>query len=224
MLDNADQRCTWTLFEEPYWLDAVAPGTWDAVEIKRDGQVVGRLPYATKRRYCLKAISMPRLTPWIGPWIRPAGAKLPNELSHQHQILETLLEGLPKAHKTLISCAPEFQNLMALYWAGCELGLAYTYRLTNLGDEQHLWNNMRDTVRRLCRKAEKVTAINRERDLATFISVMETSFVRRGMDMSETLPGVGEHRRNDEPPEPAYNLLGRRRAWAYSCGRIRGLR
>jgi hypothetical protein len=183
---EVDQRCSWTLFEEPYWLDAVAPGAWDAVEIRRDGRAVGRLPYAMKRRYGLKAISLPRFTPWLGPWIRSSGGKLPNELSHQHQILETLLKGLPKTCRTLISCAPEFQNLMAFHWGGFDLGFAYTYRLSNLGDEQHLWSNLRDTVRRLCRKAEKVTVINREPNLGKFIAVMEKTFVRQGMEMSET--------------------------------------
>jgi len=41
--DSDEQRCNSTLFEEPYWLDAVAPGLWHAVEVKQDGHVIGRL-------------------------------------------------------------------------------------------------------------------------------------------------------------------------------------
>jgi hypothetical protein len=220
MVDDANERCSWTLFEELYWLDAAAPGQWDAVEIKQDGHVIGRLPYVTKRRYGFEAVSTPLFTPWLGPWIRPAGAKPANELSHTHQTLEKLINGLPKAHKLNISCAPEFQNLMAFHWAGFDLKLSYTYRLTNLGDEHRLWNDMRDTVRRLCRKAEKAVAISRESDLATFIQVMEKTFTRQGRDASASFPALERideamSRRNQRAIYTAEDAQGRVHAAVY---------
>ncbi len=36
------------LFQQPWWLDAVAPGAWDAVVAEHGGRVVGRLPYVKK--------------------------------------------------------------------------------------------------------------------------------------------------------------------------------
>ena len=184
----ADETATtWSLFEEPYWLDSVAPGAWHAVELKRDGQIIGRLPYVIKRRYGVSAISTPWFTPWLGPWIRPSGGKQARELSHEHQVLTTLIEGLPKAQKTLIACAPEFQNLMALYWAGYDLKVGYTHRLI-LGDEQALWAGMRDTMRTKCRKAEKATAVNTERSLGDFISILQKTYDRQGKDFSASFP------------------------------------
>jgi hypothetical protein len=218
--DNAKMRCGWTLFEEPYWLDAAAPGQWDAVEVKQNGQIIGRLPYTTKRRYGLRALSTPWFTPWLGPWIRPAGAKLANELSRQHEILGKLVAGLPKAHKTLIACAPEFQNLMAFHWAGFDLKLGYTYRLANLGDQQSLWNEMRDNTRYTCRKAEKIIAINRERDIATVIAAMEKTFKRQGMDASASFPALERiddtmNRRNQRAIYSAEDAQGRVHAAVY---------
>jgi hypothetical protein len=99
MADNSNRRFTWTLFEEPYWLDAVAPGNWHAIEVRRDGRIVGRLPYTTKR-----ALSTPWYTPWLGPCIQLALAKPANELNHTHQMLENLIARLPKAHRSLIPC------------------------------------------------------------------------------------------------------------------------
>jgi hypothetical protein len=217
---DANQRCSWTLFEEPFWLDAAAPGQWDAVEIKRDGQVIGRLPYTMKRRYGLTALTTPWFTPWLGPWIRPARAKPTNELSYQHQILEKLIEGLPKAHKTFISCAPEFQNLMAFHWAGYDLKVGYTYRLTNLGDERRLWNEMRSNLRNNCRKAEKIIAINRERNIATIVAVFEKTFIRQGMNVSASFPALERidatmSRRNQRTVYSAEDALGRVHAAVY---------
>jgi len=215
-----DQRCNWTLFEEQYWLDAVAPGRWQAVEIRQDGQVVGRLPYATKRRFGLTALGSPTLTPWGGPWIKPSGAKLANELGHQHEVLEQLIQGLPRADRATISCAPEFQNLMAFHWAGYGLKLGYTYRLSDLGNSQRLWDDMRENVRRGCRKAERLTEISAEHGVGTVIAAMEKTFRRQDMDMSGWFPTLERiddvmGRRNQRAIYAAEDAQGRIHAAVY---------
>src|SRR5688572_27167695 len=87
---------SWTLFEEPSWLDIVAPGIWGAVEVARDGRTIGRLPYVRKRKFGVSQLSIPALTPWLGPWIAPGGAKGGNELGHQHDVLADLIALLPQ--------------------------------------------------------------------------------------------------------------------------------
>ena len=42
-VDTEASLGTNSLFEQPWWLDAVAPGAWGAVEVSRDGRVVARL-------------------------------------------------------------------------------------------------------------------------------------------------------------------------------------
>jgi hypothetical protein len=37
-------KTSWTLFEEPIWLNCVAPGAWGAVDVREGGEIVGRLP------------------------------------------------------------------------------------------------------------------------------------------------------------------------------------
>ena len=38
-----------SVFEQPWWLDAVAPGPWSAAEVRRGDEVVARLPYMRRR-------------------------------------------------------------------------------------------------------------------------------------------------------------------------------
>jgi hypothetical protein len=152
---EANERTTSTLFEESYWLDAAAPGAWHESEVVQDGKLIGRLPYVFKKKQGLRLITQPQFTPWLGPWIRPSGGKLTNELSHQHQVLEKLISQLPAYDIAVINCAPEIKNLMALHWAKFRLTTGYTHRLYDLTNEKILWDGLRDTVRRLCRKAEK---------------------------------------------------------------------
>jgi hypothetical protein len=48
---NDDLFETHTLFEQPWWLDAVAPNVWGAVEISRGNSIVARLPYVVEKRW-----------------------------------------------------------------------------------------------------------------------------------------------------------------------------
>jgi hypothetical protein len=185
--DPAD-RATWTLFEESYWLDAVASGDWQAFVVKNDGKVVGRLPIVQKVRSGIRAISVPTFTPWLGPWVRATGGKAANEVSHQHQVLTALISQLPKAQRILVPCAPEMTNLMAFHWAKFDLRLGYTHRLDDLRSEENLWNGLRSEVRSRCRKAEKLTVINRAPSLKSFIAVLEKTFKRQDMDIAKSFP------------------------------------
>ena len=180
----AEAHTTNSLFEEPYWLDAVSPGNWDCVEVRREGRLLGRMPFVLKRRYGLSAVSTPSYTPWLGPWICETKARGSNELGHQHDILGQLVAGLPKASRTLVACAPEVSNLMALHWAGYTLQLAYTFRLTGLDAPDALWKGLRDKTRNTCRKAEKTIVINTGRSLSEVLPVLDKTYQRQGVDFS----------------------------------------
>ena len=38
-----------SLFEQPWWLDAVASGRWSAAAVRRGSEVVARLPFLQRR-------------------------------------------------------------------------------------------------------------------------------------------------------------------------------
>jgi hypothetical protein len=198
-LDASDaglvDQVTHSLFEEPYWLNLVAPGQWHEATVVRDNQIIGRLPYVLKSKFGMRRISTSWFTPWLGPWVRPSGAKPTGELSHQHQVLEQLVKQLPRAEQVLIPCAPEYQNLMAGHWAGYRLGMGYTHRLLT-GNDAANWDGLRDTVRRQIRKAQKLTEVTNECSLSDFITVLGKTFGRQNMDVSasyETLERIDSY-------------------------------
>ena len=61
--DRDETLCAHALFQQPWWLDAVA----DAAVVVRDGETVGRLPFVRKQRFGLTVLSRPPLTPFLGP-------------------------------------------------------------------------------------------------------------------------------------------------------------
>jgi hypothetical protein len=63
------------LFEQPWWLDAVAPGEWGSVEVSRDSRVVARLPYVMEKKLRLSGLTMLPLTQTLGPWLATSEGK-----------------------------------------------------------------------------------------------------------------------------------------------------
>lgn len=173
---------SWSLFEEPYWLDAVAPGAWRAAEVRDREEIVGRLPYVVKRKLGVSALTVPVLTPWLGPWIKEKDGKYCNTLSYQHQILQELLAQLPASPYQAIHCAPQFTNLMALSWAGFDLRFRYTYRITDLSDPDAIWRGFRENIRRECRKAERNLEVRTDLSLSRLLDSMAKTFDRQALN------------------------------------------
>jgi hypothetical protein len=184
---TASVRTSWSLFEDPLWLDCAAPGAWGAVEIKENGEIVGRLPYVEKRRFGFFGLSNPPLTPWLGPWIRDRSSHCERNLGHQHKILRQLVKGLPKSSMVAIQCAPEFTNLHALHSEGYDLGLSYTYRIEDLTDINETWKSFKHETRRHCRSAERHLRVSEEPNLGAVIDCTQKIHRRRNIEVTDTV-------------------------------------
>ena len=42
------------IFEEPWWLDIVAPGEWHEATVEENGKVIARLPYVYSKGIVLE--------------------------------------------------------------------------------------------------------------------------------------------------------------------------
>ncbi|NLD98072.1 MAG: methicillin resistance protein, partial [Synergistaceae bacterium] len=122
-------RETNCLFQQPWWLDAVAPGEWDAVVAEHGGRIVGRLPYIKKQRMGFTHIAMPQLTQTLGPWIEPKEAKYPKVLAWQKDVMTELIERLPKFDSFQQNFHYDVVNWLPFFWQGFEQTTRYTYVL-----------------------------------------------------------------------------------------------
>jgi hypothetical protein len=174
-----------SLFEESYWLDCVCPGNWSYITVEQNSDIVGRMPIYMKNKFSFKSVSLPKFTPWLGPWISKEVGGEKNYLNRQHEVLRDIIRQVPFADRTLISCAPEYKNLMAFHWAGYKLGLAYTYRINDLSDPDRIWHNMRDKTRNVCRKASKLLVVNEDRSIHDVIPLLIRTLARKGIDYTD---------------------------------------
>src|SRR5882762_10808904 len=114
----AASATSYNLFQEPWWLDAVAPGEWDEVVVKRGGQVAARLPFVRKRKFGSVFLTQPRLTPSLGPWLRVSSAKRTNRLAEEKELMQELIAALPHFDLFRQTFAPQVTNWLPFYWQG----------------------------------------------------------------------------------------------------------
>ena len=86
-----------SIFQEPWWLDAVAPAAWSSADVASGGVVVARMPYTMETRFGLRMLTMPPLTQTLGPWLAPEEGKYAQRLSREKRLMTKLIEQLPQS-------------------------------------------------------------------------------------------------------------------------------
>ncbi|MFW5793798.1 MAG: GNAT family N-acetyltransferase [Bacteroidota bacterium] len=141
------------LFASPFWLDLVCGNDkWDVVLTKKGDKVSGVLPYFFKRK---GFIGMPPLTPYMGPIIfYPKDMKYSKRLSHEHQVLQELIERLPGFRFYNQRLHYSLQNWLAYYWDNYKQTTKYTYLLEDISNLEAVFAGFKSNVKRNIRKAE----------------------------------------------------------------------
>lgn len=169
------------LFSQPWWLEAVSPGAWDYAVVRRGEDVAAVLPYTFKMRLGgLRLIEMPRLTPYLGPWLRPSTAKYANRLGEEKDLMTELIEALPPFATFQQDCHPAMTNWLPFYWKGFAQTTSYTYRIEATSDPDALWNETRDNVRTDVKKAKKQVTTEEVGDIEAFLRLHRLTFSRQG--------------------------------------------
>jgi hypothetical protein len=171
------------LFQQPWWLDAVAPGSWDAVAVVENNEVVGRLPFVRKRRFGLTILSQPPLTPFLGPWVKLGAGKAQTKLECEHKILSKVVAALPDHDVFVQSFHPSITNCLPFHWHGFAHSINYTYIFDDLMDQDRIWRGLRETVRGHIRKAKGQVVVRSIDDIEIFLSLNQMTYRRQGREM-----------------------------------------
>jgi hypothetical protein len=175
------------IFQQPWWLEAVAPGHWGEVTCEHEGRVVARLPYVVRGRPRIRMLTQSSLTQTLGPWVEPSSAKPARALSREHELLADLEARLPSAWAFSQQFAPAMLNALPFHWAGYRLELRYTYRLDRLSSTDALWSGLRDSVRREIRKARRRVEVVDDLGVDRFHHVLSRTYARQQIPTPHSL-------------------------------------
>jgi hypothetical protein len=173
----------YTLFSQPWWLDAVAPGAWAEAVVRRGSEIVGRLPYVVRRRMGLTVLDMPPLTQTLGPWIAPREGKYATTLGFQLEVMAELIAQLPRFDVFQQNFHYAVPNWLPFYWRGFEQSTRYTYVIDDLSDLDRVWRELQENVRRNIRKAQKQLRVRTDDDIRRFVRINALTFARQGLPL-----------------------------------------
>jgi hypothetical protein len=182
MRDNAayPQALIPTIFHEPWWLDAVSAGRFEEIHETFEGKIVGRLPYVLSKRYGMPVIDMPTLTHFLGPAIDEGRGNETTRLIKRISIAKALIARLPKTASLWMKFHREITDTLAFQDAGFLNIVQFTSEIGPAPDSQ-LWAGMRDTARRVIRRAgERYVAVELD-DPDAFMSFYEDNIRDRGL-------------------------------------------
>jgi Acetyltransferase (GNAT) domain len=175
-----------TPFEQPWWLEAVAPGRWGEVVVEQDGAVAARLPYVINRRFGLTALTQAPLTRFLGPWIRPAEGKYATRLGREKALMTELIARLPPCDVYQASFSPAIGNVLPFHWAGFTATVRYTYRLDDVRDPDALWSEFDKHTRGEIRRAQRQLAIRTDLGLDEFLELNRKTLERHGLRLDQS--------------------------------------
>lgn len=168
---------------QPWYLDAVTyyKGDWDVALSISDNKIRGILPYFTSTKYGISHITMPLLTPYLGPWLfyPEEDQKNTTLYSYEKKVLNELIVQLPNPALTKIHTHPNLKNVLSILWKGYSAETRYTYML-NQASEQKLWANLDSKQRNIIQNKKGLFHIEETDNADFFYSLNKKSFTRTG--------------------------------------------
>ncbi len=170
------------LFYQPWYLDAVcAEGSWDVVIDKTQNEIRGLWPYYIKRKWGQSYLTLPPLTPYLGPWVVPpvASSKQSSRLSYEKKVLSSLFDQLPSHLLMTSQWLPQYHNWLPLYWKGCRQTTRYVYRIDLSLSVELLMSQMADNQRNHVRQAQASNEVIQGKDWEELWPMIEDTFGRQ---------------------------------------------
>lgn len=204
-LNNTAPRTGFCLFDTNWWLDAVAPGRWEYLDINDNGRLAARWPLVWGKSRLLRTIGMPPFTKTLGPWVDTGEGRPARQLGNQHAALTELIGKLPRHDRLRQNFHGDMDNWLPFYWQGFGQTTHYSYVLDNLTDTDAVFSGFSESTRRAVRKAEKAVTIQ-DLDLDAFLAVNAKSFKRQDMEAPD--PGIIRRLEDACAPRGARRIIG----------------
>jgi lipid II:glycine glycyltransferase (peptidoglycan interpeptide bridge formation enzyme) len=173
------------IFSKDWWLDSVCgEGNWDVVVIEKGGNICSTMPYMSTEKLGIVCHYEPMLTQTLGIYFKyPENQKYYKKLSFEKEMIEKILNELPKFDKFTQSFNYKHTNLLPFHWAGFDIKIKYTYVIENTTIEE-LEKSFETDIRRRRRKAHNAgVTVYESDDIENFYVLNKMTFIRQNIKM-----------------------------------------
>ncbi len=176
------QRSDIPIFMTPAWLDAASGGGgWDVALVGQPNDLLGFMPWFHKRKLGFRILTMPPLTPYLGPWLHyPDGQKQPARLAFEKKVTEALIAQLPASDRFVQYFHPDMTNWLPFQWAGFNQTTRYTYILPDLSNIDAVHADMQGNIRREIKKAEQGLTVTPADSVDLLFAMLRNDMATKG--------------------------------------------
>ena len=172
-----------SLFAQRWWLEAVAPGMYEILEINEGDGIQAAWPIVYRNGDGAEHVCMPALTQKLGILFAPSAAKPVEAQSKNQRRTTELIEQLGDTASFHQNFHENFIDWLPFYWQGYAQTTRYTYVLEDISDLTSVWNGMRPNHRRDIRRAKRLgIRIIDGLDMAKFLELNRKTFTRQGRE------------------------------------------
>ena len=139
------------------------------------------MPYVLKNKYGFKILTMPPLTRTLGPWFRTYPGNKANSISEEIQLMNEIIDKLPKFDYFTQCFHYELTNWLPFYWRGFSQTTRYTYIFEDLSKPDLIWKNIRKKVKKPIQKAERNIIIRDDLGVETLLRINRKTYDRQGL-------------------------------------------
>ena len=170
------------VFFHPHHLTLLAPHWHPLLYHSKSGQLQAVWPITYARKWGLRIIRKPPLTPWLGPIIRyPEGATEAQRRQLQRKVLTHFARELPKVAYFSQSLHPGVEDWSPLHYAGYRQTTRYTYRLDLQRYPAELWQGFKSELRNRLRKGAQELRIQESHNIGRVYADWSATLQRQGV-------------------------------------------
>ena len=164
-----------SVFEQPWWMEAVAPGKWKEVFVKDEGQIIARWSFCQDNN----VIYMPRLTQTSGPWIKRTSTVFREQTEQIKECIYELLEQIPEKTSMCLSLDASLEYFLPFVWRGFQVIPRVSYQIQDLTDLEQVYRGFSKNIRRDIKAAEKKLHISDEPSVEILMEIMRKTFAEQ---------------------------------------------
>lgn len=170
-----DCRAFRSIFQEDWWLQAVAGRDLDRVSVAENGRDVAHLYFVPRRVLGCRLLRMPPYTRTLGPvFENRGGADMPR--THRREICSRLVTALPPHDYFEQVLEPADESGLVFALNGFAVGASFTVRIPAGLAADDLWQRMDSRRRRRIRDRQKDLVVERHGDVARFVALARREY------------------------------------------------
>ena len=170
------------LFLQYTWFNSLYEDKeWGIALETRGDEVVGILPYVISKKKSFKIITPQFLSPYQGVWIKyPAGQKYASKVGYEKEVINGLIDQLPKIDAFKQNFLPGFTNWLPFSWKSYEQSTRYTYVINDISNQEKVFADFKENIRREIRKAERNLTIKASADIDLMYRLKQKVYQENG--------------------------------------------